>query len=189
MWAAYVTNDEVNLREAHEIAGACAITLCPLMPMTIDVDDDFDALIYDLDHLPPENRQVILENLLGGALPEPIAVHSYHLEPSQVKGLRARGVLVFSRLGFELFWRLSELPARLDHPHSFGAARAATQLREENRGCEDDLMNLRLAIDFTQQCKATMLPLRHHLLQFIVPSIVIPVLDRRQTWPTSIRKP
>jgi hypothetical protein len=94
MKIAYLTLDEVHedlLRKLAETRGAefCALPVLNPLPA-----GGFDAVIYDLDYLPPEQRQAVLAELLSGHVSHRAAVHGYNLRKSQVQGLRRRGVIV-----------------------------------------------------------------------------------------------
>jgi hypothetical protein len=52
MRTAYLTSDEVNQDLALQIAAGCATKLCVMWPKEQGLDEDFDAVIYDLDWHP-----------------------------------------------------------------------------------------------------------------------------------------
>ena len=95
---AYVTTDEVNATLARRWAHTCSCELTPLLPRDLPQKGEFDAAVFDLDHLPAEFRQRVLKNLLEGPLLNPTMVHSYNLDQRQANALRARGVFVRCRL-------------------------------------------------------------------------------------------
>jgi hypothetical protein len=98
MRIAYLTTDEVNLDYAARFAEGIGATLSQLFPKDPAPDGRFDAVLYDLDSLPPKERRELLSHLLGGDLPCPRGVHSYNLTRKQVAGLRRRGITVVRRL-------------------------------------------------------------------------------------------
>jgi hypothetical protein len=98
MRIAYLTTDEVNLDYAAKFAEGVGATLSLLFPKDPAPDGWFDAVLYDLDSLPPKERRELLSHLLGGALPYPRGVHSYNLTREQVTGLRRLGITVTKRL-------------------------------------------------------------------------------------------
>ena len=98
MRIAYVTTDEVNATLARRWAHTCRCEVTPLLPRDLPRKGEFDAAVYDLDHLPAEFRQQVLSNLLEGRILSPTMVHSYNLDRRQANALRARGVFVRCRL-------------------------------------------------------------------------------------------
>jgi hypothetical protein len=97
MILAYLSHDEVNLDLVRRLARAAGLHACPVFAKDAPGAGPFDAVLYDLDSLPPAERERALRRLLLGPLPRPAAVHSYHLEWGEVQALRGRGVGV-SRL-------------------------------------------------------------------------------------------
>jgi hypothetical protein len=94
MKIAYLTLDEVHedlLRKLAETRGA---EFCAFPGLDPPLAGGFDAMIYDLDYLPPERRQSVLAELLSGRVSHRAAVHGYNLRRKQVQGLRRRGVIV-----------------------------------------------------------------------------------------------
>jgi hypothetical protein len=69
-----------------------------------------DAWIYDLDQLPPDDRNLILRTLCRASPSRPVAVFSYSLPGTLRRRLRANGVLVRRRLDVNVF---TELEARM----------------------------------------------------------------------------
>jgi len=113
MRIAYRTTDEVNPDLARRWAQMCGCQVIPLSPHDPLPNGDFDAVIYDLDHLLPPLRQQVLTTLLSGPLHGPVAVHSYNLRQRQADALRARGVMVRRRLEREIFARLRREVSRI----------------------------------------------------------------------------
>ena len=107
MRIAYLTTDEVNQELALRWAAGQEAQLEVIWPRDEPPDGRFDAVIYDLDCLPPPLRQQLLTDLAGGGALWPAAVHSYALEGEQIKALLGRGVIVRRRLKATLFRRLS----------------------------------------------------------------------------------
>jgi hypothetical protein len=95
---AYLSHDEVNQHRARQLADARGIELSPLFLKEAATAGPFDAVLHDLDCLPPADRRAVLKSLLAGPLPCPAAVHSYGLEEEEVEALRARGVVVHCHL-------------------------------------------------------------------------------------------
>src|SRR5262249_3031281 len=107
MRIAYLTTDEVNQQLASRLAAGQQAQLEVIWPRDEPPDGRFDAVIYDLDCLPPPLRRQLLTDLAGGGAPWPAAVHSYALDGEQIKALLGRGVIVRRRLRATLFRRLS----------------------------------------------------------------------------------
>jgi hypothetical protein len=110
---AYLTTDEVNGALAVQMAAECGMALDARWPRDWPPQAPLEAVVYDLDYLPPEQRQEILWQLLAEAVQIPTVVHSYQLEEHQVETLRRHGVVVERRLDVPLFQALrgTSLPA------------------------------------------------------------------------------
>ncbi len=106
MFLAYLTNDEVNQAIATQMAGDCGVALYPLTERDAPPDSQCEALLYDLDYLSPDCRRKTLTELVSASLSCPVAVHSYNLEPDQVKALLRNGVAVCRRLEPAVFLAL-----------------------------------------------------------------------------------
>jgi hypothetical protein len=104
---AYLTIDEVNESLAGPMAAACGLELEPRSPRDWTDPHAFDAVVYDLDFLPPRLRQEVLQPLLAGPVRVPAALHSYHLEEEEAETLRRNGVVVERRLDVWLFEALA----------------------------------------------------------------------------------
>jgi hypothetical protein len=94
----YLCTDEVNLRLAARAARACGASLAGPPPRGADPDGEFDAVLCDLDHLPPAGEQAVIEALGSGPLRVPTAVHGYNPGAGRASELRARGTIVARRL-------------------------------------------------------------------------------------------
>jgi hypothetical protein len=103
MRIAYLTTDEVNLHLAEGMAAACGLTLCPLAPKNPRPDGEFDAVLYDWDYWPAQERREVLDELLAGRRPHAVAVHGYNLEDGQAQALRRHTVGVYRRLHSRVF--------------------------------------------------------------------------------------
>ena len=103
---AYLTLDEVNQDWAERLAAQDGAELDVVSPRDILAAGPFDALLIDLDSLPPGYRKAVLDDLLAGNQQRPAAVHSYHLRVRDARVLRRRGVIVARRLDVEIFQRL-----------------------------------------------------------------------------------
>lgn len=103
---AYVTLDEVNQNLAERLARKSGIELDVLALNGAAPAAPFDAVLYDLDFLPPDLCQTILADLELGRSIEPVAVHSYKLSVRQVWALRRQGVIVARRLRSAVFAQL-----------------------------------------------------------------------------------
>jgi hypothetical protein len=98
MSIAYLSTDEVNRHLAGRMAAACRATLHPLSPKDPPPDGRFDAVLYDLDSMPPACREEIVASTLAGPPTRPMEVHSYNLD-MRADALRDKGVVVTRRLG------------------------------------------------------------------------------------------
>jgi hypothetical protein len=98
MRIAYLTTDEVNQDLALRLAADGGLTLCPRDPRDPPPDGEFDAVLYDWDSWPADQKKRVLTGLLAGPVLRPVALHSYGLEESQAEALRRNGVLIFDRL-------------------------------------------------------------------------------------------
>jgi hypothetical protein len=103
---AYLTLDEVNQDWAERLAAQVDAELDFVSPRDILAAGPFDALLVDLDSLPPGYRKVVLDDLLAGKQEAQTAVHSYHLRIRDARVLRRRGVIVARRLEGEIIQRL-----------------------------------------------------------------------------------
>ncbi len=110
MRIAYITDDPVNLAVAAGLAKKCGAALAALRR-----DDDtslvsFDAVLYDLDGIPPHERSELLGEIIRASSSCPRAVHGYALDDDQARSLRLSGVAVAQRLQLGL---IRALQARL----------------------------------------------------------------------------
>jgi hypothetical protein len=102
----YLTTDELNRELAEQAGKACGVDLDVSLPRPSRTPDPSAATVYDLDHLGDENSRAVLEGLLSGRSPAPVAVHSYNLQDEDVVALRSRGVVVARRIEPEVIQRL-----------------------------------------------------------------------------------
>ena len=115
----YLTLDEVNRDLAARYATVAEVQL-----ELLELRDDLapcDAVLYDLDFLPPDYRDRLLAEKTIVRSDAPIAVHGYNLTAGQRGKLRRRGVIVARRLCVALFARLAEV------------GRLATSVMTDNR--------------------------------------------------------
>ena len=103
---AYLTLDEVNQDWAERLAAQAGAELDVVSPRDLLAAGPFDALLIDLDSLPPGYRKAALDDLLAGKQAGQAAVHSYHLRIRDARVLRRRGVIVARRLEVDIFHRL-----------------------------------------------------------------------------------
>jgi hypothetical protein len=66
MRIAYVATDEVNQALAARMAAQCGAMICHLRPGEVHADGLFDAVLYNLDGVPREQRPAFLEGLCLG---------------------------------------------------------------------------------------------------------------------------
>lgn len=112
MLIAYLTHDEVNLEAALQMADAYGATVYPLVVSDATPKNWFDALIYDIDHLPPEDRRKLIDQLLAAPPNFPVVVHSYNLSDEQVRTLKGAGIIVTRSLEPEMFKVIHRAAAR-----------------------------------------------------------------------------
>lgn len=103
---AYLTFDVVNQALAARLAAAAGVrfstlTFCDPVP-----SGPQDVVLYDLDFLPADFRERLLDDLAAGPRAGRVAVHGYSLSPRVARVLRRRGVVVARRLRGGLFRRL-----------------------------------------------------------------------------------
>jgi hypothetical protein len=103
MRVAYLTTDEVNQEQALEMAQECGLTLCPLAPTDGPPGHEYDAVLYDWDSWPAEQRREALAQMLAGPLPHAVAWHGYSLDDDQAEALRRHTVAVYRCLRPRLF--------------------------------------------------------------------------------------
>ena len=98
MRIAYMNTDEVNQALAGQIALACGAVVRTVLPKDPAPGGQFDAILYNLDDVPREERSLLLEELRLGKPHSPAAVHGYDLTEEQVRTLGQSGVAVAPRL-------------------------------------------------------------------------------------------
>jgi hypothetical protein len=103
---AYLTTDELNEAEAAQLADECRVEIHPLLLRDPPPNGEFDAVLYDLDYLPVERRQVVLAELLAGPPHSRVGVHSFNLDEEQEEALRRNHVVVARRLDEALIRQL-----------------------------------------------------------------------------------
>ena len=112
MRIAYVSIDEVNQARAERMAAECGAVVCKVEPKDPGPDGLFDAVLYNLDDVPRDQRSALIEGLRRGESDHPKAVHGYDLTDEQARSLHQVGVLVARRLDFGLFRSLLEAAQR-----------------------------------------------------------------------------
>jgi hypothetical protein len=106
MRVAYLTLDEVNQHLAFAFAGEHDVSLdVHARPEAIG-EREYDAVLYDLDSFPLDERQANLTTVLDCPLNRPVAVHSYDFSADQLSVLRQRSAIVARRLRSKVFARL-----------------------------------------------------------------------------------
>ncbi len=103
MLLAYLTTDEVNWQLAQQLVEGNGTILYPLTFHDQPLDRPFDAVLYDWDHIPPDDRLAIFPKLLADGRTFRVALHAYGLDDGHAKALRSKGVAIFRRLDAGLF--------------------------------------------------------------------------------------
>jgi len=98
MRIAHITTDEVNQALAVQAARPFGAIVTPLGPEEMSTDVRFDAVLFDLDRVPPERRQTLVDEIRSETTALPMAVYGYCLSEEQAGKLRFRGVAVAQRL-------------------------------------------------------------------------------------------
>jgi nitrate reductase cytochrome c-type subunit len=98
MRIAYMTIDEVNRASAAQMAGECGAFICALAPKDSPPDDQFHAVLYDLDDMQKSQRAELVAQIQGSPSTRPRAVHGYDITDEQARILRRHGVAVSKRL-------------------------------------------------------------------------------------------
>jgi len=98
MRIAYVNTDEVNQDLAERTALEYCAAVCILVPEGPPPDGLFDAVLYNLDEVPRDQRSALLERLRQATPHRPTAVHGYDITDEQARTLRRHGVAVAQRL-------------------------------------------------------------------------------------------
>ncbi len=105
---AYLTANEVNHTLALRMAQQCGVPLVRNPPDCVPPRGTLIARLHDLDHVPRQQKEAILEDLLTGPTTVPVAVHSYNLGEDQMASLHANGVIVARSLEPALVRRLCQ---------------------------------------------------------------------------------
>jgi len=100
---AYMTTDEVNEGIAQQLADAHDVTLHTFWPKDAVPNGEYDAVIYDLDHWPCEQRSQFLADLQENHRACRVAVCSSSLKTREVQALGPSRVTYFRRMGPKVF--------------------------------------------------------------------------------------
>ena len=87
MRIAYMTTDEVNRAAAAQMAGECGAFICALAPKDSPPDDQFLAVLYDLDDIERKQRAELVAQIVRSPSTRPRAVHGYditHAEEARI---------------------------------------------------------------------------------------------------------
>lgn len=107
MRIAYVSTDEVNQNLAERMAAKCGAVICIRPSREPAPDGLFDAVLYNLDDVPRDERSAVLEGLGRDKPAHPTAVHGYDITDEQARILKRYGVAATRRLHAGLLLRLS----------------------------------------------------------------------------------
>ena len=112
MRIAYMTTDEVDQALAARMAAECGAVVCALLPKDAPPDGLFDAVLYNLDDLPRDERSVLLDGLRRARPDRPTAVHGYDITDEQARALHDNGVAAARRLHLRLLRSLLTVARR-----------------------------------------------------------------------------
>jgi hypothetical protein len=114
MRIAYLSTDPVNAALAGQLAAACGLDLSQADPRGAARPDGTRAALFDLDFLPREHLERLLEEL-GQC---PAAAHGYNLGGGLRRRLKAAGVFARRRLAPPLFkWLRAALVRQAQPQH------------------------------------------------------------------------
>ncbi len=102
MRIAYVSTDEVNQDLAARVAAEFGAVISARLPNDPPPDGLFDAVLYNLDDVPRDERSALLEGFRSGKPVHPTAVHGYDISDEQLRTLNRRGVAAARRLHRDL---------------------------------------------------------------------------------------
>jgi hypothetical protein len=94
----YVSTDEVNQALAEQVAAECRAVISARPPEALPKDGLFDAVLYNLDDMPREERSALLEEFRRDKPDHPTAVHGYEISDEQARTLKRNGVVAARRL-------------------------------------------------------------------------------------------
>jgi hypothetical protein len=107
MHVAYLSLDEVN-RHVAEHVGANGRTIHAFPLVELRLDDLPDAVVCDLDHIPTDMRQRVIDQLIAVRPVVAAAAHSCSFQPHEVSELDSSGIEVHDRLTASVFARLQQ---------------------------------------------------------------------------------
>jgi len=102
MRIAYASTDEVNQDLAERMAAECGAVVCKLALGDPSPGGLFDAVLYNLDDVPGDERAELLEGLRRDKPAHPTAVHGYDITDEQARTLNRNGVAAARRLHRDL---------------------------------------------------------------------------------------
>jgi hypothetical protein len=105
---AHVTTDEVNQALAIQAARAVGAIVTAIGSAEIPAHAGFDAVLYDLDRVPLDRREMLLDEIGSDGNGVPLAVYGYCLSEAQAQKLRFRGVAVAQRFHAALMRTLAK---------------------------------------------------------------------------------
>jgi hypothetical protein len=98
MRIAFVSTDEVNQALVAQMAAECGAVVCTLVPKDPPPDGLFDAVLYNLDDVPRDQRSALLDELRRVRPHRPTGVHGYDITDEQARALNRDGVAAARRL-------------------------------------------------------------------------------------------
>ncbi len=98
MRIAYVATDEVDQDLVAQVAAEYGAVVIARLPNDPPPDGLFDAVLYNLDDVPRDERSALLDGFCRNKPAHPTAVHGYDITDEQARTLNRHGVAVSRRL-------------------------------------------------------------------------------------------
>jgi hypothetical protein len=102
MRIAHLTTDELNQALAVRFGRSLGVELICLDPEELPANARYDAVLCDLDRVPPNRRQALLDEIHSESTASPMAIYGYCLSEDQARKLRFHGVAVAQSLNAAL---------------------------------------------------------------------------------------
>jgi hypothetical protein len=112
MRIAHVTNDEVKQALAIRAARPLGAIVAAIATEDTLPNEEVDAVLLDLDSVPWDGRQALLDQIRSETTTLPTAVYGYCLSEDQADSLRFHGVAVAQRVHVALIRTLANAVRR-----------------------------------------------------------------------------